>query len=64
MTYIFFRKDGFYPIEETDDARIIEHIKLNPGTLKVEDCAGRLIWSQDTDVAYTKFLKDLGDERI
>jgi len=44
-TYIFFREEGWYPVECRDDDEVPEHVALNPGTLKVEDTHGRLVWS-------------------
>jgi hypothetical protein len=43
--YIFFRKEGWYPVEGIkDDAEVIRHVELNPGTLRVEDINGRVVW--------------------
>lgn len=41
---IFFRADGWYPLElpETDD--LSAHAESNPGTLKIEDAAGNILW--------------------
>ena len=41
---IFFRKDGFYPVELLDpkkhgktlESQAFDHAELNPGTLKIE----------------------------
>ena len=56
-TYIFFRKDGFYPLElesfhdKTDDEVAIDNANCNPGTLKVEKCRSgnttSIIWVSD-----------------
>lgn len=50
--YIFFREDGFYPIEmpremleKHGEAKCIaDNAILNKGTLKVEDIHGKVIW--------------------
>lgn len=44
MIYIFFRKEGFYPIECRDDADARVQAEMNPGTLKVEDIDGNIVW--------------------
>jgi len=44
MIYIFFRKDGFYPIELIDDSDACNNALCNPGTMKVEDSTGRTVW--------------------
>lgn len=46
LTYIFFREGTFYPIAEESDELILEHIRLNPGTLKVEALDGRVVWKE------------------
>ncbi len=44
--YIFFRAEGWYPVECKDDADALVHIELNPGTIRVEDIKGRVVWSE------------------
>lgn len=44
--YIFFRKDGFYPITLFDDADARHNAEINPGTIRVEDTNGRVVWRQ------------------
>lgn len=41
---IFFREGMFYPIELpiTDDLNA--HAEANPGTLRIEDAAGNILW--------------------
>lgn len=34
-TVIFFREEGWYPVE---------HVDLNPGTKRVEDIDGNVLW--------------------
>ena len=44
--YIFFREGGWYPVyEPRGDEAIPEHVELNPGTLRVEDVMGRVVWA-------------------
>lgn len=45
---IFFRKDGFYVVNTYDDegyAELAEHARLNPGTIRIEDVKGNVLWS-------------------
>lgn len=44
--YIFFRKEGFYPIELKNDKDAIANALNNEGTLKVEDLNGNIIWEK------------------
>lgn len=46
--FIFFRKKGFYPLELVKSA-VEENAKLNPGTLRVEDAAGTVVWRADDE---------------
>ena len=46
QSYIFFRTEGWYPVECDDDAEVLVHIELNPGTIRVEDIDGRVVWSE------------------
>lgn len=43
--YVFFREGMFYPINMKDDADAIVNAECNPGTLRVEDVSGRVVWS-------------------
>jgi hypothetical protein len=44
-TVIFFRDGFFYPAELTPECDIEEHVRLNPGTIRVEDAAtGEILW--------------------
>lgn len=47
ITYLFFRQDGFYPLELKDDQSAKENAELNPGTVRVETVAGRVIWADN-----------------
>jgi hypothetical protein len=45
---IFFRAEGFYPVEALPDrdlkTQAADHAELNPGTLRVEDIEGNVLW--------------------
>jgi hypothetical protein len=41
--YIFFREEGWYPVEIPPD-HLLANVELNPGTLKVEDLEGNIVW--------------------
>lgn len=45
---IFFRKEGFYPLTVLPDRPLAQqgadHAALNPGTLRVEDAEGNVLW--------------------
>lgn len=43
--FIFFRKEGFYVVEIPAD-QLQANIDLNPGTIRVEDMSGRVMWRQ------------------
>ena len=45
-TYIFRRKEDWYPIQCFDDKDVLVHVGLNPGTLSVEDIEGRIVWPE------------------
>jgi len=45
-TYIFHRDDGWYPVEEVSDEKVLTHVPLNPGTRKIETADGRVIWQE------------------
>ena len=42
---IFFREAGFYPLELPRSDDIGAHAKANPGTLRVEDVDGNVLWA-------------------
>jgi hypothetical protein len=48
ITVIFFREEGFYPIEFSGTKNPIEeaadHARLNPGTQRVETIGGEILW--------------------
>jgi len=43
-TFVFFREGFFYPVEIPVES-IADNAALNPGTLRVEDLCGRVMWS-------------------
>ena len=46
QTYIFFRKEGWYPVELPDVAAVQKNVELNPGTIRVEDVDGKIVWQE------------------
>lgn len=53
MTLVFFRRGTFYTIQVPDDttqSQIEEHVKLNPGTTRVESMSGKVLWPVDKPV--------------
>lgn len=44
FTVIFFRKNGWYPVTLKKGEDFTKHIDLNPGTERVEDIAGNVLW--------------------
>lgn len=44
--YLFFYDEGFYPVEEESDERVIRHVALNPGILRIETVEGRVVWEE------------------
>ena len=42
--YIFFRKGMWYPLEMKNDADACANAECNPGTTRVEDIKGRVVW--------------------
>lgn len=41
--FLFFREGHFYVVEIPRDEVLI-NVELNPGTLKVEDIKGKIVW--------------------
>lgn len=41
--FVFFREGHFYVVEIPRD-QVIANVELNPGTLKVEDIEGNVVW--------------------
>lgn len=42
--YIFIREGGFYPLALKDDVDARRNAECNPGTIRVEDTVGRVVW--------------------
>lgn len=49
---IFVRADCFYPVQLMGEKPTVieaaEHAELNPGTLRIEDMEGNVIWPEGT----------------
>lgn len=49
---IFFREEGFYPVifmgHKPPREEAAEQASLNPGTLRVEDLDGNILWQPET----------------
>ena len=41
---VFFRKGGWYPINVREDEDLSKHVELNPGTIRIEDIYGNVLW--------------------
>jgi hypothetical protein len=59
MLYLFFRRSEkgeifFYPVEGIErDEQIIDHVVLNPGTIKVTDHTGqRIVWEEKSNATH------------
>jgi hypothetical protein len=42
--YVFFREGMFYPITLRNDEDARRNAECNPGTLRVEDIDGNIVW--------------------
>jgi hypothetical protein len=51
-TVIFFRAEGFYPLTLSGKVptakECADHAELNPGTLRIEDLSGNVLWPEGT----------------
>jgi hypothetical protein len=45
VTRIFVREDIFYMLDLPDDDDLSAHAESNPGTLRIEDVVGNVLWS-------------------
>lgn len=49
---IFVREEGFYPLQlsglKPTAQEAAEHAACNPGTLRIEDMSGKVIWPEGT----------------
>ncbi len=43
---IFVRAEGFYAIELPPNDDLATHAELNPGTLRIEDIFGNVLWPE------------------
>lgn len=41
---IFFRAEGWYVVEVYEDEDVSVHAELNPGTIRIEDMGGNVLW--------------------
>jgi hypothetical protein len=44
---VFFREGGFYVVNTYEDEgfeQLAEHAALNPGTIRIEDMHGNVLW--------------------
>lgn len=41
---IFFREGGWYSLDLPEDTDWAKHAELNPGTLKIENLDGDILW--------------------
>lgn len=48
QVYLFFREGHFYPVEEENDEKVLKHVVLNPGTLRIETIQGRVVYLAPT----------------
>lgn len=42
--FIFFRAEGWYPVELPSESHVLPNVQCNPGTIKVEDMDGNVVW--------------------
>lgn len=46
-TVLFFREDFFYPVDFYAEDRVENHVRLNPGTVKVVDAVTQeILWER------------------
>lgn len=45
---VFIREDCFYVIDLPVDEDLNEHAALNPGTVRIEDGLGNVLWPEGT----------------
>lgn len=69
---VFFRAEGFYPIALLDPAecgktlgqQAADHAELNPGTLRVEDINGAILWRPILGLPRGPAMTDRARERV
>lgn len=57
-TVIFFRAEGWYPITLPVGEDLEPHVKCNPGTLRIEDIKGKVLWPKPEAEAARPALAD------
>lgn len=45
---VFVREEGFYTVGLAADDDLNRHAEMNPGTLRIEDVAGNVLWPEGT----------------
>ena len=61
--YAFHRENGWYPIEETSDDRITEHVARNPGTLRVvNQTTGKVVFDAEVTPARKEQVRVIAEE--
>lgn len=50
--YVFVRADMFYLIDLDDDADARINAELNPGTVRVEDIFGNVVWEEPKNATH------------
>ena len=48
VTRIFIREEVFYAIEIPENQDLNKHAECNPGTLRIEDLEGNVLWPEGT----------------
>lgn len=43
---LFFREEGFYVIDLPADDDLNAHAVANPGTIRIEDATGKVLWPE------------------
>jgi len=52
ISAVFFREDGFYILDDlSEDEDWAKHAELNPGTLRIEDINGNVLWQPSEKLA-------------
>lgn len=54
MNYVFYRPEGFYPLELGSELEAVANAFHNPGTLKVADVGGRVVYDINEAIPLTK----------
>jgi hypothetical protein len=54
VTYVFIRDGMFYPLDLRNDTEARENAECNPGTIRVEDATGRIVWRAPAEPSASK----------